>query len=182
MTERRPEPPWHMGATEASSSMPSGEHRNPGTVARIEALSRAAQQRSAATAGRIEAAVDQLRADRERVTPTAIQRITGCSRTTINLNDKARSAIALDKDLPGGPVVPPAARSSDDSWRSRALNAEDASRRLRQELKDARASIAELVQQLRDARARPGPKRTSAAAQGECSHCAMADRPAEGDE
>lgn len=87
------------------------------------------------------------------VTRAAVSRLAGVSRSFTYENEKARAVIAVAQVRAQSGVEVRAGTltaQQEASWRERALNAEEEVRKLRQELKDERRLVGDLICQLRE--------------------------------
>lgn len=115
----------------------------------IDARRRAA----AAKVDSVEKAVKLLGRTGGPITRASVAKLAGVSRSFTYENPQARASIAAAQDRAMASAhaqAETATAEQEASWRARALNAEDALRRLRQELTTERRLVADLLGQLRE--------------------------------
>lgn len=105
---------------------------------------------------RVHDAISRLRREKAPVSVTAISRRAAVSRTFLYENPEARSAVTeaiTDADQRRGQALANLDDQHEETWRERALNAEDALKAANAEILTQRTRIGELLGQIRDLQA-----------------------------
>lgn len=109
----------------------------------------------AAMIGRVDRAVKQMRRERAAVTPAAVARRAGVSRSFLYQNADARALVTVAaaghaKDAGARAGFPAAPLPENPAWRERALNAEGELKQAHGEIAAQRGRISELMGRIRD--------------------------------
>ena len=113
---------------------------------------RSAPRRAQAALRRVHDAIARLRREKTPVSVAAVARRARVSRTFLYDNPEARTAVAAATAQTAHGRAPTAARTTrqEETWRERALNAEDALKAAHAEILTQRTRIGELLGQIRD--------------------------------
>ncbi|MGQ4619864.1 DUF6262 family protein [Nocardia sp. R7R-8] len=120
---------------------------------RTAAATNARRARTQAMINRVRSALDQMHRERAPITIAAVARCAHVSRTFLYQNPIAHSLVTTASTAASDQQLRDQAAHRahlEASWRERALNAENALTRARQEITNQRATIAELLGQIRD--------------------------------
>lgn len=120
---------------------------------RTAAAIKARRERTRAKVSQVRDAVAAMQHQKVPVTPAAVARRTGVSRTFLYENADARQLIATAADqntTSPSRLAPGQQNTNEAAWRERALNAEDALKTAHNEIRTHRSRIAQLMGQIRD--------------------------------